>query len=95
MTSQSSASSLTKQRQSWLDLVSQASSTPAGETAVVCSAQVHIQQPPQGITEGGAVLENLASQDSLDSNRSSKERPGQGEEQIEDLGPQSQGDFYC
>lgn len=45
MTSQSSASSLTKQRQSWMDLVSQA--TPAaGETAVVCSVQVHSHQPP-------------------------------------------------
>lgn len=44
MTSQSSASSLAKHRQSWLDLVSQ-----AGETAVVCSAQVHLQQqrPPR------------------------------------------------
>ncbi|KAM9777476.1 connector enhancer of kinase suppressor of ras 3 [Neosynchiropus ocellatus] len=40
MTSQSSASSLTKNRQSWLDLVSQA---PAGE--VVCSVQVHSPQP--------------------------------------------------
>ncbi|XP_069392524.1 connector enhancer of kinase suppressor of ras 3 [Paralichthys olivaceus] len=46
MTSQSSASSLAKHRQSWLDLVSQAS-PPAGETAVVCSAQVHSQQQQQ------------------------------------------------
>ncbi|XP_047466792.1 connector enhancer of kinase suppressor of ras 3-like [Mugil cephalus] len=50
MTSQSSASSLAKQRQSWLDLVSQA--TPAsGETAVVCSAQVHSHRPPPEETE--------------------------------------------
>ncbi|KAJ7988975.1 hypothetical protein DPEC_G00314760 [Dallia pectoralis] len=39
MTSQSSVSSLAKHRQSWLDLVSQASPV-AGET-VVCSVQVH------------------------------------------------------
>lgn len=50
MTSQSSASSLAKQRQSWLDLVSQA--TPASaETAVVCSAQVHSHRPPPEETE--------------------------------------------
>ncbi|XP_053700927.1 connector enhancer of kinase suppressor of ras 3-like [Synchiropus splendidus] len=42
MTSQSSASSLTKNRQSWLDLVSQAT-PPAGE--MVCSVQVHSPQP--------------------------------------------------
>ncbi|KAM7376526.1 hypothetical protein PAMP_006253 [Pampus punctatissimus] len=47
MTSQSSASSLTKHRQSWLDLVSQASPPTGGETAVVCSVQVHSHQPPQ------------------------------------------------
>lgn len=50
MTSQSStsSSSLAKQRQSWLDLVSQAtpSSTACAEAAVVCSAQVHSRQPP-------------------------------------------------
>lgn len=44
MTSQSSASSLAKHRQSWLDLVSQASPV-AGET-VVCSVQVHTHRPP-------------------------------------------------
>ncbi|KAM8833032.1 connector enhancer of kinase suppressor of ras 3-like [Synchiropus picturatus] len=42
MTSQSSASSLTKNRQSWLDLVSQAT-PPAAE--MVCSVQVHSPQP--------------------------------------------------
>ncbi|KAL0969262.1 hypothetical protein UPYG_G00224680 [Umbra pygmaea] len=45
MTSQSSASSLAKHRQSWLDLVSQASPV-AGET-VVCSVQVHTHRLPQ------------------------------------------------
>ncbi|XP_028293367.1 connector enhancer of kinase suppressor of ras 3 isoform X2 [Gouania willdenowi] len=47
MTSQSSASSLAKNRQSWLDLVSQAA-PPLGDTAMVCSVQVHTEQPPQG-----------------------------------------------
>ncbi|KAM3595004.1 uncharacterized protein V6R79_016982 [Siganus canaliculatus] len=48
MTSQSSASSLTKQRQSWLDLVSQAAPSGAGETtAIVCSVQVHSHQSSQ------------------------------------------------
>ncbi|CAB1335053.1 unnamed protein product [Coregonus sp. 'balchen'] len=45
MTSQSSVSSLAKHRQSWLDLVSQASPV-VGET-VVCSVQVHTHRPPQ------------------------------------------------
>uniref|UniRef100_A0A4W5K7C9 Connector enhancer of kinase suppressor of ras 3 n=1 Tax=Hucho hucho TaxID=62062 RepID=A0A4W5K7C9_9TELE len=44
MTSQSSVSSLAKHRQSWLDLVSQASPV-VGET-VVCSVQVHTHRPP-------------------------------------------------
>ncbi|XP_056151332.1 CNK3/IPCEF1 fusion protein-like [Lampris incognitus] len=46
MTSQSSASSLAKHRQSWLDLVSQVSPV-AGETTVVCSVQVHTHHPPR------------------------------------------------
>ncbi|XP_076017712.1 interactor protein for cytohesin exchange factors 1 isoform X2 [Genypterus blacodes] len=46
MTSQSSSSSLAKHRQSWLDLVSQAT-PPTGETAVVCSVQVQLHQTPQ------------------------------------------------
>ncbi|XP_034050684.1 interactor protein for cytohesin exchange factors 1 [Thalassophryne amazonica] len=55
MTSQSSASSLAKQRQSWLDLVSQASPA-AVETAVVCSVQVHSHQLPheEMLEEGDA-----------------------------------------
>ncbi|KAK0131874.1 Interactor protein for cytohesin exchange factors 1 [Merluccius polli] len=53
MTSQSSASSLVKNRQSWLDLVSQASpvatetTTTTATTTVVCSVQVHMYQSPQ------------------------------------------------
>uniref|UniRef100_A0A7N6F5T2 Cnksr family member 3 n=1 Tax=Anabas testudineus TaxID=64144 RepID=A0A7N6F5T2_ANATE len=50
MTSQGSASSLAKHRQSWLDLVSQAS-PPTGEKAVVCSVQVHSHQPPREVTK--------------------------------------------
>lgn len=61
MTSQSStsSSSLAKQRQSWLDLVSQASPARA-EATVVCSAQVHSRQPPQEAADkvdGGQVPE--------------------------------------
>lgn len=58
MTSQSStSSSLAKQRQSWLDLVSQAAppvpaaSPTCAEAAVVCSAQVHSRQAPQGVAD--------------------------------------------
>lgn len=50
MTSQSSSSSLAKHRQSWLDLVSQASPPPR-ETAMVCSVQVHSHRPPPEETE--------------------------------------------
>ncbi|XP_072314489.1 interactor protein for cytohesin exchange factors 1 isoform X2 [Eucyclogobius newberryi] len=42
MTSLDSASSLVKQRQSWMDLVTRASPSTA-ETAIVCSVQVHTQ----------------------------------------------------
>uniref|UniRef100_A0A3Q3LUX9 PH domain-containing protein n=1 Tax=Mastacembelus armatus TaxID=205130 RepID=A0A3Q3LUX9_9TELE len=64
MTSQSSASSITKQRQSWLDLVSQASPPIAGETAVVCSVQVHSRQTPREDGEDSQVAVGPAPQDS-------------------------------
>lgn len=70
MTSQSSATSLSKPRQSWLDLVSQAS-PPAGETGMVCSVQVHSHQHPAERTDGVdamRVLENSSQQDSTESN---------------------------
>lgn len=70
MTSQSSATSLSKPRQSWLDLVSQASPL-AGETGVVCSVQVHSHQLPAEGTDGVdamRVLENSSLQDSAESN---------------------------
>ncbi|KAK5614969.1 hypothetical protein CRENBAI_008098 [Crenichthys baileyi] len=89
MTSQSSASSLAKQRQSWLDLVSQASSTLAGETSAV---QVHEQRLPQGSMEGGGASESVVPQDSSDSKGSNKERPAvHGKQQRNVLGPQSEG----
>ncbi|KAM9842812.1 CNK3/IPCEF1 fusion protein-like [Aulostomus maculatus] len=76
MTSQSSASSLSKHRQSWLDLVSQVSPPPA-ETAVVCSVQVHSHQPPQEEAEEEDTsheLEGSAPPESSET-ESSEERP--------------------
>lgn len=64
MTSHSSSSSLAKQRQSWLDLVSQASPA-AVETAVVCSVQVHSHRPPADEADG-EVLESSSQPDSLE-----------------------------
>lgn len=86
MTSQGSASSLSKHRQSWLDLVSQAS-PPAGETAVVCSVQVHTHQPPQEETEeeeeeDSPVLEVSAPQDSSEAG-GSEESPAVEEEEAQ------------
>uniref|UniRef100_A0A1A8D1F2 Connector enhancer of kinase suppressor of Ras 1 n=2 Tax=Nothobranchius kadleci TaxID=1051664 RepID=A0A1A8D1F2_NOTKA len=90
MTSQSSASSLTKQRQSWLDLVSQAPpSAPAGETEVVCSAQIHSQEPTQ---EEALTFESVAPQDSSDSTRSGEETPAaEGEEDTNVSQPPDKG----
>uniref|UniRef100_A0A3Q0SDN4 Interaction protein for cytohesin exchange factors 1 n=1 Tax=Amphilophus citrinellus TaxID=61819 RepID=A0A3Q0SDN4_AMPCI len=78
MTSQSSASSLTKQRQSWLDLVSHASPAAAGETAVVCSAQVHLHQCPQEETAEAA---RLATRDSSETGSNEEVASAEGEEQ--------------
>nr|XP_020464412.1 interactor protein for cytohesin exchange factors 1 isoform X2 [Monopterus albus] len=88
MTSQSSASSLTKHRQSWLDLVSQ-TSPPTGETAVVCSVQVHTHRPPQEEEEEDSrALGCSAPQDF-----SNKESPPavEGEVQKDVLGAQDEG----
>ncbi|CAG5866279.1 unnamed protein product [Menidia menidia] len=76
MTSQSSASSLTKQRQSWLDLVSQTSPS-TGETAVVCSVQVHTHPSPQ---EEEMPVESIVPQDS-DSTGSNEEIQAVGTEE--------------
>jgi len=95
MTSQSSASSLAKQRQSWLDLVSQAS-PPAGETAVVCSVQVHSHQPPP--EEETTTLESTVPRDSSDSTGSNEENhAGKKDEESDVLEAQDQGKcfFHC
>lgn len=83
MTSQSSTSSLAKHRQSWLDLVAQAS-PPTLENAVVCSAQVHSHQPPQEEAEeedDSQVMESSSQQD-LPETRSNEESPAA--EQVEE-----------
>lgn len=78
MTSHSSSSSLAKQRQSWLDLVSQPSPA-AVETAVVCSAQVHSHRPPAEESDG-EVLESSSQTDSLE-NESNEGNLGAVEEE--------------
>ncbi|KAK7904809.1 hypothetical protein WMY93_017416 [Mugilogobius chulae] len=50
MTSLDSASSLVKQRQSWMDLVTQAAPSTA-ETMIVCSVQVHTQHAHRELEE--------------------------------------------
>ncbi|XP_041828308.1 interactor protein for cytohesin exchange factors 1 isoform X2 [Melanotaenia boesemani] len=92
MTSQSSASSLlAKQRQSWLDLVSQAS-PPAGETAVVCSVQVHSHQAPQEETEKETALARSAPEHYSDSTGSNDESTAaEVEEQRDVLGARGEG----
>ncbi|KAI1895841.1 hypothetical protein AGOR_G00110920 [Albula goreensis] len=52
MTSQSSASSLAKPRQSWLDMVLQ--SSPSVRETLVCSAQVHPERPLPAEDENNA-----------------------------------------
>ncbi|AWP16719.1 putative connector enhancer of kinase suppressor of ras 2 [Scophthalmus maximus] len=95
MTSQSSASSLAKHRQSWLDLVSQAS-PPAGETAVVCSAQVHTRQLPQVETqveeeEDSQALESSAPRDASEAGSNEESPSAEGEAQGEVSGAQNEG----
>ncbi|XP_061824581.2 interactor protein for cytohesin exchange factors 1 isoform X1 [Nerophis lumbriciformis] len=78
----SSASSLSKQRQSWLDLVAQASPPPVtSEVAVVCSVQVHSHQPPSLEAEG---LESSAPPESADMGFNEEGPAG-----AEDMGDQS------
>ncbi|XP_035023633.1 interactor protein for cytohesin exchange factors 1 isoform X2 [Hippoglossus stenolepis] len=100
MTSQSSASSLAKHRQSWLDLVSQAS-PPAGETAVVCSAQVHSQQQlpreeaeEQGeeVDGGPQVMESSVHRGPSDVVFKEDNTAAEGEAQKESSGAQDEGD---
>lgn len=86
MTSQGSASSLAKHRQSWLDLVSQAS-PPIVETAVVCSAQVHSRQPPLETEveeeEETQQLESSSQHDSLDTGSPGESTPEEEEAEEE------------
>lgn len=93
MTSQSSASSLAKHRQSWLDLVSQAS-PPAGETAVVCSAQVHSHQPPEEEEEDSQVLGSSAPRDSSETGCSKESPAAGGGAQRDVLGAQGEGETF-
>lgn len=93
MTSQGSASSLTKHRQSWLDLVSQAS-PPAAEAAVVCSVQVHSQRNAQEEVEeeeDAQGLEGAAPQDSTETH-SNDDGSAEGEAQGEASDCQVKGD---
>ncbi|XP_044023948.1 interactor protein for cytohesin exchange factors 1 isoform X2 [Siniperca chuatsi] len=93
MTSQSSTSSLAKHRQSWLDLVSQAS-PPTEETAVVCSVQVHSRQPPQEETEeedDPQVLESSSHQDSLEMGSNKESCAVEGEAQRVVSGAEEEG----
>ncbi|KAM4625834.1 CNK3/IPCEF1 fusion protein-like isoform 2-T2 [Polymixia lowei] len=95
MTSQSSASSLAKHRQSWLDLVSQAS-TVAGETTVVCSVQVHTHQHRQEEVEEEddaqlLLQEASAPQDSQET-RSSEDHPtAEGQIQVDNTDTKYEG----
>ncbi len=95
MTSQSSTSSLAKHRQSWLDLVSQAS-PPTGETAVVCSVQVHSQRPPQEETEEEdepQVLESSSHhQDSSETGSSEESPAAEGEAPTVISGAEEEGE---
>lgn len=90
MTSHSSSSSLAKQRQSWLDLVSQASPA-AVETATVCSVQVHLHQTAADEVDG-EVLESSSQLDPLDT-RSSEEAAGaEEEEEAQTAAPEPEGE---
>lgn len=93
MTSQSSASSLTKHRQSWLDLVSQAS-PPTGETAVVCSVQVHSHQSSPELEEedDSQVSASSAPQNSLETGSNEASPSAEGETQNEGPGFKNEGE---
>ncbi|XP_016892515.1 interactor protein for cytohesin exchange factors 1 isoform X2 [Cynoglossus semilaevis] len=104
MTSQSSSSSLAKQRQSWLDLVSRASPS-AGETAVVCSVQIHSHQPPpeeqeqeeeeEVVREESSVLESSGPQDSGGTGSNERSAVAVGETPSGGSGSQSEDPGSC
>lgn len=83
MTSQDSASSLVKQRQSWMDLVTQAS-PPTTETAVVCSAQVHTQHEEEEQEEDALISPTEAEADAEAPTESEGQGDGPGTEDTED-----------
>ncbi|XP_010783651.1 connector enhancer of kinase suppressor of ras 3 isoform X1 [Notothenia coriiceps] len=94
MTSHSSTSSLAKHRQSWLDLVSQAP-PPTGETAVVCSVQVHSPRLPQGEVEeeeDPQVSESSSHQDSLEAGSHEESPAAEGNATRVVSGAESEGD---
>lgn len=91
MTSHSSSSSLAKQRQSWLDLVSQASPV-AVETAVVCSAQVHSHRPPAEEVDG-EVLDTSSQPDSLET-ESHEENGSDEEEEAQTASAEAEGEAW-
>ncbi|KAF3844681.1 hypothetical protein F7725_007844 [Dissostichus mawsoni] len=96
MTSQSSTSSLAKHRQSWLDLVSQAP-PPTGETAVVCSVQVHSPRLPQGEVEeeeDPQVSESSSHQDSLEVGSHEESPAAEGNATGVVSGAESEGDRW-
>ncbi|XP_033967275.1 interactor protein for cytohesin exchange factors 1 isoform X1 [Pseudochaenichthys georgianus] len=96
MTSQSSTSSLAKHRQSWLDLVSQAP-PPTGETAVVCSVQVHSPQLPQGEVEeeeDPQMSESSSHQDSLEAGSHEESPAAEGNSTRVVSGAESEGDRW-
>lgn len=80
MTSQDSDSSLVKQRQSWMDLVTQASSS--AETAVVCSAQVHTQHEEE--QEDGLTLATEAGANTGGLTEGEEQGDGPGTHDVED-----------
>ncbi|XP_064784512.1 connector enhancer of kinase suppressor of ras 3-like isoform X1 [Oncorhynchus masou masou] len=83
ITSQSSVSSLAKHRQSWLDLVSQASPV-AGET-VVCSVQVHTNRPPQHQRKEGPLQHHQEASSFQDPPGSTAREDFNSREQTEEL----------
>lgn len=91
MTSHSSSSSLAKQRQSWLDLVSQASPV-AVETAVVCSVQVHTHRPPAEEARSEA-LETSSQPDSLEM-QYNEENGGDEEEEAQTASSEAGGEVF-
>ncbi|CAL1574922.1 unnamed protein product [Knipowitschia caucasica] len=82
MTSLDSASSLVKQRQSWMDLVTQAPPSTA-ESAIVCSVQVHSQYEEEEQEEDAATLQPKAASEE-EGHCSSQEQQEQDKHSLSD-----------